>query len=68
MLRRDTVAPMVAIAFDFPVGRQDDAALYRRIYDRVRDLILGGRLAPGTRLPASRALAAVINSCASYGP
>ncbi|MHA1599560.1 MAG: MocR-like pyridoxine biosynthesis transcription factor PdxR [Alphaproteobacteria bacterium] len=48
---------MVAVDLDRPVGRQDDVALYRRIYDRIRDLILGGRLAPGTRLPASRALA-----------
>ncbi len=62
MARRDTVAPMVAVAFDSPIGkqggRQDDTALYRRIYDRIRDLVLGGRLAPGSRLPASRALAA----------
>lgn len=70
MPRRDTVAPMVALAVDRPAGhptghptghpaeRRDDAALYRRIYDRIRDLILGGRLGPGTRLPASRALAA----------
>ena len=62
MARRDTVAPLVAVAFDRPVGKRggdrDETTLYRRIYDRIRDLILGGRLAPGTRLPASRALAA----------
>lgn len=62
MSRRDTVAPMVALAVDrpdaSPDGHPNDTALYRRIYERIRDLILGGRLAPGARLPASRALAA----------
>src|SRR5258705_12884907 len=31
--------------------------LYRQIYDRVRQTILAGSLAPGTRLPSSRTLA-----------
>jgi GntR family transcriptional regulator/MocR family aminotransferase len=34
------------------------APLYRQLYDALRDAILGGRLAPGARLPATRALAA----------
>ncbi len=32
--------------------------LYRQIYDALAGAILGGQLAPGTRLPATRALAA----------
>ena len=35
----------------------DGAPLYRQLYDQLRDLILSGRLPPGTRLPATRALA-----------
>ncbi len=31
--------------------------LYRQIYERIRGTILGGGLAPGTRLPSSRTLA-----------
>lgn len=31
--------------------------LYRQLYDQLRGLILSGRLPPGTRLPATRALA-----------
>ncbi len=57
MPRRDTVASLAALADDHPLGHPDGGALHRRIYSRIRDLILGGRLAPGTRLPASRALA-----------
>jgi GntR family transcriptional regulator/MocR family aminotransferase len=32
--------------------------LYRQIYERVRGTVLNGSLAPGTRLPSSRTLAA----------
>src|SRR5436190_20382814 len=35
--------------------------IHRQIYASVRDAILGGRLAPGTRLPASRTLAVDLN-------
>ena len=31
--------------------------LYRQLYDQLRGMILSGRLPPGTRLPATRALA-----------
>ncbi len=34
-----------------------DVPLYKRLFMRIRDLIAQGRLAPGARLPASRALA-----------
>ena len=33
-------------------------ALYRQIHERIRSTILSGGLAPGTRLPSSRTLAA----------
>ena len=33
-------------------------SLYRQIYERIRGTILSGSLAPGTRLPSSRTLAA----------
>lgn len=35
----------------------DGPPLYRQLYDQLRGLILSGRLPPGTRLPATRALA-----------
>lgn len=35
----------------------DDVPLYRQLYEQVRQAVLHGRLAPGTRLPSSRALA-----------
>ena len=36
----------------------DTAALYQQIANRVRTAVVGGTLAPGTRLPSSRALSA----------
>ena len=39
------------------VDGADGAALHRQIYDSLRGAILGGRLAPGARVPATRALA-----------
>lgn len=38
-------------------GRDPSIPLYRRIYDSIRRSILAGEVQPGTRLPASRALA-----------
>ncbi|MGF1591775.1 MAG: PLP-dependent aminotransferase family protein [Kiloniellaceae bacterium] len=46
--------PLLALALD----RAAAAPLQRQIYDQVRAVILAGGLAPGTRLPSSRALAA----------
>lgn len=37
---------------------QSDTPLYRQLYAEIRAAVLGGRLAPGARLPSSRALAA----------
>ncbi len=39
------------------VDRHSADSLHRQIYDQIRDLILGGRIAPATRLPSSRLLA-----------
>ena len=39
------------------LDRRTRVPLQRQIYVSVRDAILGGRLPPGTRLPASRNLA-----------
>ncbi len=46
-------APLLMLAVD----RSSDAPMHRQVYDQVRDAILGGRLAPGRRLPSTRALA-----------
>jgi len=46
--------PLLALALD----RRLEATLQQQIYDQVRGIILAGGLAPGTRLPSSRALAA----------
>jgi len=46
-------APLLMIAVD----RDSDAPMHRQVFDQIRDAILGGRLAPGRRLPSSRALA-----------
>src|SRR5690242_7781571 len=40
-----------------PLDRRTRVPLQRQIYIAIRDAILGGPLAPGTRLPASRTLA-----------
>ncbi len=39
------------------VDRHAAESLHRQIYDQIRALILGGRIAPATRLPSSRLLA-----------
>ena len=49
--RRHT--PLLALALDRGAG----VSLQQQIYDQVRAVILAGGLAPGTRLPSSRALA-----------
>ncbi len=45
--------PLLALALD----RGAAVSLQQQIYDQVREVILAGGLAPGTRLPSSRALA-----------
>ena len=47
----------VALALD----RSSATALYRQLYDHLRNAILSGRLAPGTRLPSTRELASELN-------
>lgn len=46
-------SPLLSIAID----KGEKVTLQMQIFDQVRDAILSGRLAPGTRLPASRILA-----------
>ena len=41
-----------------PLNRQAVPPLHRQLYDELRALILSGRLAPGTKLPSTRLLAA----------
>lgn len=41
-----------------PLNRQAAAPLYRQLYEDLRALILSGRLAPGSKLPSTRLLAA----------
>ena len=52
-----TSFPHVTIALD----RSSATSLYRQLYDHVRNAILSGRLAPGTRLPSTRELASELN-------
>ncbi len=46
-------SPLLSVSIDKRTGM----SLQIQIFDQVRDAILAGRLAPGTRLPASRTLA-----------
>jgi len=46
--------PLLALALD----RASEISLQQQLYDQLREVILAGRLAPGSRLPSSRALAA----------
>jgi GntR family transcriptional regulator/MocR family aminotransferase len=52
-----TALPNAAIALD----RSSSTALYRQLYDQLRNAILSGRLSPGTRLPSTRELATELN-------
>ncbi len=45
----------------FVVDKSSATKLYRQLYDQIRDAILSGRLAPGTRLPSTRELASELN-------
>jgi GntR family transcriptional regulator / MocR family aminotransferase len=42
------------------VERSGSVPLNVQLYERLRDLILAGRLAPGARLPSTRGLAAAL--------
>jgi GntR family transcriptional regulator / MocR family aminotransferase len=53
MTKVSTSLPNASIALD----RSSTVALYRQLYDQLREAILSGQLAPGTRLPSSRELA-----------
>ena len=53
MVRRVAKTPLITLAVD----RGDPASLQRQIYDRLRQVILSGQIAPGARLPSSRTLA-----------
>lgn len=48
--------PITALPFALDTGAHE--ALYLQLYRQVRTAILAGQIAPGTRLPATRALAA----------
>lgn len=56
-------SPMTAmtpmhVSLDTPLARHAGAApMQRQLHDRLKDAILDGRLAPGSRLPSSRELA-----------
>ena len=53
-----TARPVVAASLIGPLDRSSPEALYRQLYARLREAVLSGRLAAGTRLPSTRALAA----------
>src|SRR5471032_640999 len=45
----------------FELDRSHTAPIYRQLYQRFREAIADGRLRPGDRVPAVRALAAELN-------
>jgi len=52
-------APHPVSTLELALERERSAQpLYQQLYQRIRDAILAGRLPPGTRLPATRVLAA----------
>ncbi len=53
-----TARPVVAASLIGPLDRSSTEALHRQLYSRLREAVLSGRLAAGTRLPSTRALAA----------
>lgn len=52
MPKKREKSPLMSVAID----RQSKISLQEQIFDQIREAILSGRLAPGTRLPASRTL------------
>ena len=53
-----TARPVVAASLIGPLDRSSPEALHRQLYGRLREAVLSGRLAAGTRLPSTRTLAA----------
>ena len=53
MAKRSTTVPFMTITLSMESG----AALYRQLYDELREAILSGRLIAGARLPSTRDLA-----------
>ena len=45
------------VILELPIDASTDVPLHRQVYAGIKELILSGRLRPGARLPASRALA-----------
>jgi len=54
MVKRSTAAPFASI----PLEESSTTPLYYQVYQRLRAAILLGQLAPGTRLPSTRQMAA----------
>lgn len=58
VIRRTTTASVLPLVIDrSSAGEPESRPMHRQIYEQLRETILAGRLAPGTRLPATRALA-----------
>ena len=57
MARSADRAPLLGIALDF----DSDVPRHRQLYQALRAAVLAGRLAPGTRLPSTRALASELD-------
>lgn len=53
--------PAFPILGTITLDRASDLALYRQLYDNLREAILSGRLGAGTQLPATRTLADDLN-------
>ena len=54
--------PVPQALLDAPLSRErGPASLQRQLHDRLKQAILGARLAPGSRLPGSRALAEALS-------
>lgn len=57
-----TNPPVPQALLDAPLSRErGPASLQRQLHDRLKQAILGARLAPGSRLPGSRALAEALS-------
>src|ERR1700754_914747 len=54
MSSRQSASQFARFRFD----RASPTPLHRQLYDRIRDAIAAGRLAPGERVPSARSLAA----------
>src|SRR5215813_1864195 len=54
MAKRSTAAPFASV----PLEESSSVPLYYQVYQRLRAAILLGQLAPGTRLPSTRQMAA----------